>query len=141
MLFGRRPREKEEHAFVRLIIIIPFPFVVVACVFYRLCDALTVREFYERECVHIRASLYIGDLPFLFVFGARVGSGRGSIGLSWERIASLGHSRCTVVVEFCQIFSKNVVSITSLMFQSQGRGFARISHTLLLYSLVVVFAQ
>ena len=49
--------KKEEHAFVRLIIIIPFPFVVVACVFYRLCDALTVREFYERECVHIRASL------------------------------------------------------------------------------------
>ena len=71
MLFGRRPREKEEHAFVRLIIIIPF--VVVACVFYRLCDALTVREFYERECVHIRASLEIGDLPFLFVFGAQVG--------------------------------------------------------------------
>lgn len=105
-MFGRRPREKEEHAFVRLIIIIPFV-VVVACVFYRLCDALTVREFYERECVHVVASLYIGDLPFLFVFGARVGSGRGSIGLSWERIASLGHSRCTVVVEFCQIFSKN----------------------------------
>ena len=71
MLFGRRPREKEEHAFVRLIIIIPF--VVVACVFYRLCDALTVREFYERECVHIRASLYIGDLPFLFVFGPQGG--------------------------------------------------------------------
>lgn len=70
-MFGRRPkREKEEHAFVRLIIIIPFPFVVVACVFYRLCDALTVREFYERECVHVVASLYIGDLPFLFVFGA-----------------------------------------------------------------------
>ena len=72
MLFGRRPREKEEHAFARLIIIIPFV-AVVACVFYRLCDALTVREFYERECVHIRASLYIGDLPFLFVFGAQVG--------------------------------------------------------------------
>ena len=72
-MFGRRPREKEEHAFVRLIIII-IPFVaVVACVFYRLCDALTVREFYERECVHVVASLYIGDLPFLFVFGARVG--------------------------------------------------------------------
>lgn len=71
-MFGRRPREKEEHAFVRLIIIIPFV-AVVACVFYRLCDALTVREFYERECVHVVASLYIGDLPFLFVFGARVG--------------------------------------------------------------------
>ena len=103
----RREKKKSTRSFVssssrsRL-------FVVVARVFYRLCDALTVREFYERECVHIRASLYIGDLPFLFVFGARVGSGRGSIGLSWERIASLGHSRCTVVVEFCQIFSKNV---------------------------------
>jgi hypothetical protein len=31
-----------------------------------------VREFYERECVHVVASLYIGDLPFLFVFGAQV---------------------------------------------------------------------
>lgn len=67
-----RPREKEdENAFVRLIIILS---VVVMCVLFsrRLCDELTVREFYKRECVHSVASLEIGDLSFLFVFGAQL---------------------------------------------------------------------
>ena len=121
-MFGRRPREKEEHAFVRLIII---PFVVVACVFYRLCDALTVREFYERECVHVVASLYIGDLPFLFVFGAKNILSRALEGCT---------PHCRILPNFFEKRGFNHqfdVSIT--------RGISPESHTL--YYSLVVFAQ